>query len=69
MVVVTKVVVASPDIVNFLEALVPGQLELLCQILHTSVAVLTRGVTPHLVCRPEAAVLTLSLSSDGMFQS
>ncbi len=69
MVVVTLVVVASPEIIKFLEALVLGQLGLLCGV-STPVGVPTGGVTPHLVRRPEAAVLVASLLSlDGMFQS
>jgi hypothetical protein len=68
MMVVIMVVVASPEIIDFLEALVLGQLEL-CKVLHTPVAVLARGVTPRLVHHPEAPVLALSLSLDCMFWS
>ncbi len=54
---------------QFLEALVLRQLGLLSRV-SAPVAVPTEGVTPRLVHRTEAAVLTaLSLSLDNMFQS
>ncbi len=68
-VVVTLAVVASTWIVDFLEALVLGQLGLLREV-SAPVAVQTGGVTPHLVRHNEAAVwMALSLSLDDMFQS
>ncbi len=69
MVVVILAVVASPQIVDFLVALVLGQLGLLSGV-SAPVAVPTGGVTPRLVRPTEAAVwMALSLSLDNIFQS
>ncbi len=55
--------------VNFVEALVLGQLGLFSGV-SALVAVKTGGVTPRLVRRTEAAVwMALSFSLDDMFQS
>ncbi len=67
--VVTLAVVTSTLIVNFLDALVLGQLGLLSGV-SAPVAVQTGGVTPHQVRRTEAAVWMASLLSlDDMFRS
>ncbi len=59
---------ASTWIIDFLEALVLGQLRLLSGV-SAPAAVQTGGVTPHLVHRNEAAVwMALSLSLVDMFR-